>query len=117
MGFNNPDQASESSLAEYSFQMSDVDQKTEYLDHLESYVRLHATPKSMSLDVRAMADEVITNSVFNAPFVDMENSFSGPTRDKGKVMIDPNKKPYCFYPYIISCLKSETFFLHLFRRR
>lgn len=95
-GQDNPNQASESSLAEYSFQISDVDQKTEYLDHLESYVRLHATPKSMSLDVRAMADEVITNSVFNAPFVDMENSFSGPTRDKGKVMIDPNKKPYCF---------------------
>ncbi len=95
-GHENPDQALENSLAQYSFYMSDVDQKTEYLDMLEDYVQQYASPKSMSLDVRAVADEVITNSVFNAPFVDMENSFSGPTRDKGKVMIDPNKKPYSF---------------------
>ncbi len=96
LGHENPDQAKENSLAEYSFHMSDVDQKTEYLDMLEAYVQQHAIPKSMSIDVRAVADEVITNSVFNAPFVDLDNSFSGPTRDKGKVMIDPKKQPYCF---------------------
>ena len=95
-GHENPDQKTENALAEYSFHISDVDQKAEYLDMLEEYVQRFSNPKSLSLDVRAVADEIVTNSVFNAPFVDMENSHSGPTRDKGKVMIDPAKKPYGF---------------------
>ncbi len=95
-GYENPNQTQENLLAEYSFDMSDVDQKTGYLDLLEEYVQTHCHSKSISIEVRAVADEVITNSVFNAPFVDMDNSFSGPTRDKGKVMIDPLKQPHCF---------------------
>ena len=47
-------------------------------------------------DILLCSDEVITNSIYNAPFVDQHNNFSGPTRDFSKVQIDPDKKARFF---------------------
>ena len=96
LGVHNPTSDSEAQLAEVNHQLSHPDEKSLVLDQIEKWVAESNHQRSIANDVRLIADELISNSIFNAPYVDFENSFSGPTRDKNKISIDPAKKPRVF---------------------
>jgi hypothetical protein len=95
-GHPQPDDKTEKDHTQLAFRVSEADQKSDLLDAVEKHVSNISSPKSLAIDVRAVGDELITNAIYNAPFVDRENSFSGPTRDKAKVLIDPKKRPLVF---------------------
>jgi hypothetical protein len=94
-GAENPSTKTEKELSDISTYISQPKEKTDIIEHLVTYVEKYSNPKSLSDDVRMVADELITNSIYNAPFVDKENSNSGPNRTVA-ITIDQNKKPHVF---------------------
>jgi hypothetical protein len=95
-GVDKPTEKSEGSLAEISYRMAAAAEKPTVLGLIETYVEKHATPKSISADVQTVADELITNSIYNAPFVNMGNTRSGAERNTNDIAVDPTKKPHIF---------------------
>lgn len=76
--------------------ISAPEMKSHILDQLKEFASKHAKQKSLQYDITLAADELITNAIYNAPFVDSENLTSGPSRTAGNLKIDPAKMPRFF---------------------
>lgn len=96
LGEENPTAETEKELAEISWTISDPSEKQEIVEGVELYASKSTGLKSLAHDIRMVADEMVTNCIYNAPSVDMENSFSGVRRATGNVTIDPSKRPQLF---------------------
>ena len=70
------------------FKFNRSDQKAEALERIESELRKWTKSESTINDARLVADELFTNAVFNAPFVDADNSSSGASRNLALVEME-----------------------------
>lgn len=73
-----------------------AEMKGAILDQLKKYVEEHAKQKSLLYDLTLAADELITNAIYNAPYVDADNLKSGPARNASAISIDSQKQPRFF---------------------
>lgn len=91
-----PNLESEKRVTEYYREIDSPHSKSELIDGLKEYAQKFKNPRSVIYDLSIVADELITNAIYNAPFVDDLNSRSGPDRNPDTATIDPNKKPVLF---------------------
>jgi hypothetical protein len=80
------DEAMETRLQKLSYAFSRTGQKAEVLQLIEK--NLFHTVKSQSLrsDIATIADELLTNAIFNAPYVNEENTSPGLSRSSAGSM-------------------------------
>jgi hypothetical protein len=67
--------------------------KFDVIEKLQDFSKKYKNPSSVIYDIALVADELITNALYNAPYVDAENSSSGPDRNPQSIMVDPLKRP------------------------
>lgn len=96
MGVEKPTAATETEKLGISYFLNEPHEKEMVLEKLEEFIGRFCKRQSIIADIRLAADELITNSLFNAPYVNMENSNSNVERDSSKISIDPLKKPHIF---------------------
>ncbi len=96
LGNENPSSESEKSSAELSQYLAIPQDKDTVLDDLEAYVGSHCKRSSIVSDIRTAADEMISNCLFNAPYVNAANTNSNINRDYSNISVDPLKKPHVF---------------------
>lgn len=66
-------------------------QKSELLKNIEDVLVEPVKSTSLRADIITIADEMITNAIYNAPFVDAENTSSGVARDSENVTMGADK--------------------------
>jgi hypothetical protein len=96
LGEQKPSRDTEKKFTDVSIVLENVLQKKLVLQEIESYLKSFTNSRSFITDVLTAADEIITNSVYNAPYIQVNAAETGPDRDFTKVKIDPSKKPYIF---------------------
>ncbi|MBC7458204.1 MAG: hypothetical protein H7235_08005 [Bdellovibrionaceae bacterium] len=96
LGAESPSKDTEAKLSEVSFHLSNADDKYTVLSQVETFLSKFSNSSTLLYDIRLTCDELITNSIYNAPYIDQDNKNLNPTRDKSKISIDQKKKPY-FY--------------------
>lgn len=96
IGIENPSAETEKEAAGLSKFLSVPSDKEDVLDDLEAYMNEHCKRSSVIADIRVAADELISNSLYNAPYVNQANSNSNVSRDYSNISIDPQKKPHLF---------------------
>lgn len=86
------DPNSEASLIKINSTFDSSSQKRTLLESIQTYMANHKLSQTLTDDVSAVADEFITNAVFNAPFVDMRtNANPGLSRLSGDVTLTAGK--------------------------
>jgi hypothetical protein len=75
----------------YHKQFSQAIHKKEIIAKIEEILATGIKSASLRADIITIADEMVTNAVFNAPFVDLENSASGASREDQSVQMTDNK--------------------------
>ncbi len=70
-------------------------EKAQILQNVEATLGQHSIPGSLTADIVLMADELITNALFNAPFVDLENTQPGAARED-EIATAPEKSARLF---------------------
>ena len=108
MGVDNPTPESETSKLGLSVFLTKPEVKEIVLEKLDAFIAQHCKRQSVIADIRLAADELISNSLFNAPYVNLDNSNANIERDYAKISIDPLKKPHVYAGYdqnrvIIGC--------------
>lgn len=96
MGEENPSEETEKEKLGLSFFLSTPDDKDTALEKLEEYIGQYCKRQSVVADIRLCADELVSNSLFNAPYVNKENSNANVERDYSKISIDATRKPHIF---------------------
>ncbi len=96
LGEQAPTKETELALSGVSMFLDTPEDKNKALNSLDQFLVKYTNSSSLSYDVRLASDELITNSIYNAPYIDSENKNLNPTRDQNKISIDPNYRPY-FY--------------------
>jgi hypothetical protein len=96
LGNPNPSAESEDLMVGFKAKIDSPDAKLEIEELLQQYARQFKNPSSVIYDISIAADELITNALYNAPYVDEQNSKSGPTRNPSNINVDPLKKPEVF---------------------
>jgi hypothetical protein len=96
LGIEKPTAETEKQASGVSFQIGEIDDKSKALNKIDEFVVKHSNRGSLATDIRLVADELITNSIFNAPYVNLENSNSPMPRDSNQIKIDPARKPLVF---------------------
>ncbi len=86
----------ESHCQKFRFSPEKASDKDMLLAKIEEYLAAITSSKTLLGDVLNAVDELFTNSIYNAPFVNHENSQSGVERDFESVSIDPNKRPVIY---------------------
>lgn len=77
-------QEQEEALAFLDVSVSSSAQKKATLDTLEGHLQ-GLTKATLIPDVRLVADELLSNAIYNAPFTDLENQSPGASRVEGEV--------------------------------
>jgi hypothetical protein len=75
----------------YKHTFSAARQKAGVLDEIDAALDSRDVSPSIKADILIVADELFTNAVFNAPFVDLENSASGASREDQSVKMHDGK--------------------------
>ncbi len=70
---------------------SQIREKPHIIEGIKESLAQHTISKSILTDVLSIADELVTNAVFNAPFVDLGNTLPGASRDDLTVKMDSGK--------------------------
>jgi hypothetical protein len=96
LGVKTPTRETEDSLAEIKVQIDTPAQKKQIVDLIEAYASRFRNPRSLIYDIAVVADELISNALYNAPYVDEANTRSGPERQESSISVDPSKKPEVF---------------------
>jgi hypothetical protein len=96
LGVPNPSVETELKVVDFKVQIDSPNSKLGLEEDLKDYARKFKNPSSVIYDISIAADELITNALYNAPYVDDQNSTSGPARDPNSIVIDPNKRPELF---------------------
>lgn len=95
-GNPNPTAETESALRQLFFEVSNSSDKYALMSTLERYVKGLTKASSLLYEVLNTADELYTNAIYNAPFVDYANDSNGAERDFNSVHVADNKRPYFF---------------------
>lgn len=95
-GIENPTAASEGEIRKYYFEVSNASEKNLILENIENYVKGLTKASSLLYEVMNTVDELFTNAIYNAPFVDKANERGGADRVLQNIKIDENKKPSIF---------------------
>jgi hypothetical protein len=64
-------------------------EKNSLLQTVEENLMQHKTSTSLRSDVMVVVDELVTNAIYNAPFVDKENKYVGASRIREDVELHP----------------------------
>ncbi|MGE3759032.1 MAG: hypothetical protein AB7H97_14820, partial [Pseudobdellovibrionaceae bacterium] len=80
-----------------NFTVTDIRDKNIILRTLEKHCEFLKVKSTLMDDLRLAADELITNAIYNAPFVDGDKVLTGPSRKHQDVNIDPQKQPSFFW--------------------
>lgn len=83
-------------LRKVYFEVERANQKQEMLDKMEKYLKGISNSPTLISDILSVADELFTNAIYNAPYVDENNTSMGSDRDINQVEVDQNKRPYLF---------------------
>ena len=83
-------------LRKVYFEIERPDQKEEMLSKMEAYLKDNTNSKSLISDILSVADELFTNAIFNAPFVDLESNQFPIDRKISEVSVNKEKRPYLF---------------------
>ncbi len=86
----------EKRLTEFEFKFDQASQKANILKGVSHLLETKKVSSSIQADVVVIADELSTNAVFNAPFVDMENVVSGAARSEENVKMHVGKSACIF---------------------
>lgn len=82
----------EKNLTEFWHQIRSSDHKETVLDQVRNYCQKLTKSSTLLNEISLAADELLTNAIFNAPFVDQENSHHGIDRQNAKVDLhDPHR--------------------------
>jgi hypothetical protein len=81
----------ENSLILMDYRFDRVSQKQEILSKLESTLAGTGASSSIRADILLIADELSTNAIFNAPFVDLENTSPGASRDDQSIKMNDGR--------------------------
>ena len=95
-GHENPCEESEKKLQGVFFEISSPGDKFSVLAKIENYTKGLTKASSLLYEVLNTADELYTNAIFNAPYMDFKNENQGIERDFRNVMVDSNKRPQMF---------------------
>ncbi len=95
-GQENPDEASEKKLQGVFFDINNPTDKFNVLAQIENYIKGLTKASSLLYEVLNTADELFTNAIYNAPYMDFNNENPGVERDFRNVRIDSSKRPYMF---------------------
>lgn len=93
LGVKAPTLRTEESLAEIRVQVETPQQKAEIVKKIVEFAKRFRNPQSLIYDISVVADELISNALYNAPYVDETNARSGPERQPSSISVDPSKKP------------------------
>lgn len=96
MGAEHPTEQTEKERQGLSFFMTVPEDRESILSQIEQYIGKHCKRKSVIDDIRLAADELITNCLFNAPYVNKDNSNATVDRISSEISIDADKKPHIF---------------------
>lgn len=92
--------ASESTFAVknkiFEFDFDSAKQKIEVLGGIEEVLSKKSTSSSIVSDVVIIADELFTNAVYNAPFVDLANTLPGASREDQNIKMHNGKSAKIF---------------------
>lgn len=93
MSESSVDAQKESELQKLYFEISEPTEKQNVLDKVEAYLKEQLKSISLINDILSVADELYTNAIYNAPYVDFTNSTHGAQRGFQNIKIDQAKKP------------------------
>lgn len=82
----------EQALCLYEAKFVESDQKTQLMDDLQAVLLKKNVIPTIASDVLNIADELFTNAVYNAPFVDFENNSVGIQRHGANIRMHPGKE-------------------------
>jgi hypothetical protein len=88
-----PTWESENNLRHIQIEFDSAAMKESALEQLQEYAKRFSNPPSVVCDMTVAADELITNAIYDAPYVDFGNTHSGPDRNKDLISIDAEKRP------------------------
>lgn len=71
-------------------------EKFDVIKNLQTFAKKFKNPSSVVYDIALVADELISNALYNAPYVDAGNTRSGPDRNPQNIAVDPQKRPEIF---------------------
>jgi hypothetical protein len=94
-GQTSPSEETEKKLRHVFFEVCNPNEKYSLLGKIESYVKSLTKASSLQYEVLNASDELFTNAIYNAPFVDQGND-GGVERDVRKVTVESDKRPYFF---------------------
>jgi len=86
----------EQSLIKFEYNFSRASEKSEILKKMEEALVQTASSGTIRSDILLIADELSTNAIFNAPFVDLENTNSGASREDSSVHMSDGKSAKVF---------------------
>jgi hypothetical protein len=86
----------EESLLLMDFSFDRVSQKPELLKKLESTLAGTTASSSIRADILLIADELSTNAIYNAPFVDLDNTAPGASREDQSVKMQDGRSARFF---------------------
>lgn len=65
----------------YSRRFTEAQEKRSMIDEIDRALSERVKATSLRADIMTISDELITNAIFNAPFVDLDNKSSGASRE------------------------------------
>ncbi|MCB0351421.1 MAG: hypothetical protein KDD38_09575 [Bdellovibrionales bacterium] len=86
----------EANLTHFEYKFEQAGQKFTILQGVGKALGEKKVSPSIQADVLVIADELSTNAVFNAPFVDMENTASGASREDQSTRMHQGKSASIF---------------------
>lgn len=72
----------------YHRKFSEAQEKRQMIREIEGALNGKVKSTSLRADVMTISDELITNAIFNAPFVDSDNTSSGASREDQSITMD-----------------------------
>lgn len=91
-----PTTETEAALSKVSFKLSNISERAAVQEEIVQLMESSRASKTLIGDVRMVSDELITNSVYNAPHREKGTVSRDANRAEDRVQIDPEKKPHFF---------------------
>jgi hypothetical protein len=88
------DAVTEQQFSFYECDFNESGQKSEVLSQIDSVLVKKGISDSIRADALIIADELVTNAIYNAPFVDLENTTSGAPRNAHNVKMRDGKSAH-----------------------
>jgi hypothetical protein len=91
-----PSEITEKHMADFRHEIGSPHCKDKLIEDLREYAKKFKNPSSFIYDLSIVAGELMSNAIYNAPYVDEMNSHSGPDRNPSNIVVDQDRKPVIF---------------------